>query len=788
MIVTVQDDNFIFTIPVWLNYKAKNCGARFHKSSKTWRCKTTKMAASAIMSNFNEGEYDPIIKTMVVSDLVIPELDIDPNAVLRVVTLADKQMNGIRKAWGSQGFALFWVMGCVSGDTKLQVLLGAGKGRIKTIKEMFDRQSKYPNSRNRCRALKGDSFGQHDIEQVVYSGNKEVYRLILEDGKELKATKNHKILTPNGYVKLEELSPRDVVLTNGIELPVFSPTTGTRVNKPDKDGYIRVRCPSHPRAWKSAKIVYEHILVVENHLGRYLLPGELVHHKDRVRHNNDILNLELKSSHDHLVGHGEDYRKNLDGGISPVSGGEVVVIPKKVAIKSISYVGFEDTYDLVMKNPHHNFVANGIVVHNSGKTLASMALANLRFNYALIDQLLIVCPTSIKGVWKKEYDRYSAIPFDMQVLEAGDKLKRTWAHPFRILVVGIEALSQGGASDVAAEFIRLGKTMIIMDESSRIKNHEAKRTETCCELADATVFRLALTGTNVTQGLHDLYSQMYFINPYAIGEASFYSFRNRYCVMGGFENNKVIGYKEVEGLLDKVRPHCDVIRKKDMTGLPEKSYQIRKVKATPAQVKACKELAKEMKTTLGDKEIKVANALEALLRFQQISGGHMPDGTPLPTNPKLAELVALLADFDGKAIIWARYVPEILAITEALNKEWPGSAVALYGEVAPPDRQPLVDKWSASDVQRFVVSNQSVGGMGLTMIAATLTVYYSNTFSLEERLQSEDRNHRMGQVNNVLYVDLVSDLRVDRLVIGALENKKDLADYVNDNLTVDDLI
>lgn len=703
MTVTVQDDNFIFTIPVWLNYKAKNCGARFHKSSKTWRCRTTKMAASAIMSNFNEGEYDPIIKTMVVSDLVIPELDVDPNAVLRVVTLADKQMNGIRKAWGSQGFAFFWVMGCVSGDTKLQVLLGAGKGTVRTIREMFKRQSRYPSSRNRCRALKGDVFGQHDIEQVVHSGVKEVYSLVLEDGKELKATKDHRILTIKGYVRLEELRPGDMVLTNGVEIPAFSPTTGTRVNK-------------------------------------------------------------------------------------PVSGGKVVVIPKEVAVKSISYVGVEDTYDLVMKDPHHNFVANGIVVHNSGKTLASMALANLRFNYALIDQLLVICPTSIKGVWKKEYDRYSAVPFDMQVLEAGDKLKRAWAHPFRILVVGIEALSQGGASDVAAEFLRLGKTMIVVDESSRIKNHEAKRTETCHELTDASVFRLALTGTNVTQGLHDLYSQMYFVNPYAIGEASFYSFRNRYCVMGGFENNKVIGYKEVEGLLDRIRPHCDVIRKKDMEGLPEKSYQIRKVKATPAQVKACKELAKEMKTVLGDKEIKVANALEALLRFQQISGGHMPDGTPLPTNPKLVELVALLADFDGKAIIWARYVPEISAITEALNKEWPGSAVALYGEVAPPDRQPLVDKWSASDTQRFVVSNQSVGGMGLTMIAATLTVYYSNTFSLEERLQSEDRNHRMGQVNNVLYVDLVSDLRVDRLVIGALENKKDLADYVNDNLTVDDLI
>jgi SNF2 family DNA or RNA helicase len=108
--------------------------------------------------------------------------------------------------------------------------------------------------------------------------------------------------------------------------------------------------------------------------------------------------------------------------------------------------------------------------------------------------------------------------------------------------------------------------------------------------------------------------------------------------------------------------------------------------------------------------------------------------------------------------------------------------------VDPSLRQGLVNEFQSDPAKRFFVVNQATGARGLTLTAATLSVYYSNTFSLEDRMQSEDRNHRIGQENEVLYIDLISNLRVDRLISVALANKQDLHHYVNDDLRLDDLI
>lgn len=435
--------------------------------------------------------------------------------------------------------------------------------------------------------------------------------------------------------------------------------------------------------------------------------------------------------------------------------------------------------------PHSGFAVFHVM--GCGKSLTTIIIANLRRAHDLIDRMLIVCPTSVKGVWGKEFGRYSSMEQHVHILEAGGKMPAKWTG-FPILVVGVEGLSQGGSFKIAQEFVAGGRCLSVVDESSRIKNHDAGRTEKCWELGEESAFRMVLTGSNVTQGIQDLYAQMRFVDPTIIGELSYYSFRNKYCVMGGFEQRKIIGYKQVEELFVKIRPFCDVIRKQDMKDLPPKTYQIRDIKASPEQVRACKELAREMKTELGDKEISVANALEAMLRFQQIAGGFDPDGTPLSSNPKMAELLALLEEFDGKAIIWARYLPEIAAITSALEKAYPGAVLSLYGAVASASRQAMVDEFQSNPAKRFFVSNQATGGIGITLTAATLSVYYSNTFSLEDRLQSEDRNHRIGQMNAVLYVDLISDLKVDRTVMMALSQKKSVADFVGSSLKVNDLI
>lgn len=428
-------------------------------------------------------------------------------------------------------------------------------------------------------------------------------------------------------------------------------------------------------------------------------------------------------------------------------------------------------------------------VMGAGKTLSSIALAGLRRKHGLIQKLLVICPTSIKGVWAKEFDRYAGFPHTLHVHESGKPMPRGLkSSPFPVLVVGIEAMSVNSGPEICKEFLSGGVSMTILDESSRIKHHNTKRTENVLELYQESQYRLALTGTSITQGLQDLYTQMQFVEPRAIGEISYYSFKNKYCVMGGYGGKKIIGYTKTDILMNKVRPYCDVVRKSDMKDLPAKSYQVREVSASRQQKEICKELKKNLKLIIDDKETSVKNVLEAMLRMQQVAGGFDGEGNPLAQNPKMAELIDLLEDFDGKAVIWSRFLPEIFAIRTSLEKAYPGSTMVMTGGTPHESRQQMVDEFQNSDRLRFFISNHAVGGAGITLTSATMAVYYSNTFNLEDRLQSEDRIHRIGQTQPCLYVDLICDLLVDKTLTAAISRKTSLANFVSYSLSQGDSI
>jgi SNF2 family DNA or RNA helicase len=306
-------------------------------------------------------------------------------------------------------------------------------------------------------------------------------------------------------------------------------------------------------------------------------------------------------------------------------------------------------------------------------------------------------------------------------------------------------------------------------------------------------YKTILTGTPVTQGMQDLYSQMYFLDPNIIGSKSYFTFKARYCVMGGFEGRQIIGYTNQEELLDKIAPHSIMIKKTEMMDLPDKTYEKLYVDPTKDQKKALKELGDpfEMATVVDDKMLEVETILERMTRYQQIVGGHFPfdqvDGThgimPFPgKNPKAEALVEFIEDLpqETKVIIWARFVPEIDLIADALAPL--GGVVTYTGATPADDRKRILQQFQEDPHTRFFVSNPSMGGIGITLTAASVAVYYSNTFSLEDRLQSEGRNHRKGQVNKVTYVDIIMNHDIDQAIVTALHKKQSIADYVDERL------
>jgi len=287
-----------------------------------------------------------------------------------------------------------------------------------------------------------------------------------------------------------------------------------------------------------------------------------------------------------------------------------------------------------------------------------------------------------------------------------------------------------------------------------------------------------MTGTPVTKGPEDVYSQFKFLDPHILGYDSFYSFRARYCVMGGYENKQIVSYQNVDELTKNIEGHSFRVLKKDCLDLPDKIYQRHPVDLSPKQRKLYDQLRKEFIAELEGEHIDAPETITRLLRLQQIVCGWFPteeEVKPIDEkNPRMQALLDILSDIDTKVIIWARFKADLRAIERALGD----LAVAYHGDVSNDQRAIAVERFQNDPKVRYFIGQPQSGGIGLTLTAAECAIYYSNSFDLETRLQSEDRCHRIGTKNNVTYIDIEAPKTIDSKIIKALQSKKSLADVV----------
>ena len=204
------------------------------------------------------------------------------------------QINALNASWGKDGareqFGFFMWMGCLSGDTVLKVSF-KGKVRNRTIAQMHKRQENFGLEGVKCRSLKGDVFGQNEIIHVHKPGIKQCLHVVLEDGKQIECTYDHKLLTNDGWVEAQNLYIKQEIFVNGEEVTFTEHKHGKIII--DNKGRARVKCYTHPRRWKASGYIYYHTLVAERKLNRYLLPDEIVHHTDGDPLNNHPNNLEV---------------------------------------------------------------------------------------------------------------------------------------------------------------------------------------------------------------------------------------------------------------------------------------------------------------------------------------------------------------------------------------------------------------------------------------------------------------------------------------------------------------
>jgi SNF2 family DNA or RNA helicase len=434
----------------------------------------------------------------------------------------------------------------------------------------------------------------------------------------------------------------------------------------------------------------------------------------------------------------------------------------------------------------------------TGKTKVLIDNMSMLYDKGKIDGALIIAPKGVVKTWY-EQELPAHLPNHIENVtilwqsnitksqqEKLDSLFET-DTALHILVMNVEAFSTDKGVKFATKFLNSHKTLMAVDESTTVKTPTAKRTKNIIDLGRYAKYKRILTGSPVTKNPLDLYSQCEFLDPYLLDFSSYYAFRNRYAEMKtmhirGRSIQVVNEFKNLGELSDTIQNFSYRVLKEDCLDLPDKIFTKRHIALTPDQFKVYQQMKKQAIAVLNGKVTSTMTVLTQLMRLHQITCGHFTadDGTTqlLPNN-RITELMNILEETEGKAIIWANYQRDVNQIIQHIVKEYgQGSVVDYYGLTPQDERQENIKKFQNGDECRFLVGTTQTGGYGITLTKANTVIYYSNGYDLEKRLQSEDRAHRIGQKKAVTYIDIICEDTVDEKIVKALREKINIASEV----------
>ncbi len=435
----------------------------------------------------------------------------------------------------------------------------------------------------------------------------------------------------------------------------------------------------------------------------------------------------------------------------------------------------------------------------TGKSKVLIDNIAILYDKGKINGVLIIAP---KGVYKNWYSseipthlashiQYKSVLWTASISKTKqEELNSLFKSDFNlhVLVMNVEAFSTKKGLQFALKFLNSHKTLMAVDESTTIKTPSAKRTKSILALSKSAKYRRILTGSPITKSPLDLYTQCGFLDEDLLGFSSYYAFRSRYAHMiernfGGRRVQIVKSYQRLDELSKLIEPFSYRVLKEDCLDLPEKIFIKREIELTDEQEKLYSTMKQMALATLNGKLLTAPNVLTQLMRLHQITCGHFKsdDGKIQELkNNRLEELMSILEETEGKAIIWANYIYDIERIVEAIKKEYgDDSVVQYYGAIHTDERQKNIERFQDPQSPfRFFVGNPQTGGYGITLTAANTVIYYSNGYDLEKRLQSEDRAHRIGQKKSVTYIDLIAEKTIDEKIVKALRKKIDIASQI----------
>ena len=707
------------------------------------------------------------------------------------------QMEGISFIDSRNGRALLAdEAGCIDGEMKVTVNR-AGCARTMTLEKFY---SKFHNPgvrqrsdiQSRIRSLCDGTIRLNIVKDVLDKGWRETIKLTTKAGKTLICTPDHELFDGHVWKAAELFTIGSTLTTNGI--PVCKICGGTekvttypyskfqgvcrscvykkcRVNHTfkggkslDKDGYVLVSGHhDHPRRHGSS--VREHILVMEAHIGRYVTKKEVVHHINGDKQDNRLENLKLMSFEEHCAQHGKETKFiHMNSGLSDA----MAFLPKADTVIRVESMGCRHVYDIVMDDPHRNFVTNGVIVHNCGKSLQSISWVWMRREISI--PALVVCPSCLKVNWQREVYKWTGFT-KTQILTG---LKPTRIHPdVEVAIINYDILDRKDGSGWIEDLKSFGFKTVIADECHAVSNRKAISAKAMRSLSLKVDHFIAMTGTPILNRPAELYMPLKMVRKDLF--ADFMSYALKFAnAKQGFWGWDFSGASNVDELNQLLTSTVMLRRKKEdvLKDLPPKRIATQAIELGESGMKI---YGKAMESFRSGNAKNTADALMELAKLRK--------ATMLGKMAGCLEWIEDFLESGEKLVVFAWHKEALNMLQDALKKYNP---VRIDGEVPSDKRMPLVDKFQNDKDCKVFLGQIKAAGVGLTLTAASNVAFVEFHWSPAIMDQASSRCHRIGQTESVTSWYLLGVDTIDEYMAEVLDRKLKIIDALVDGQEVID--
>lgn len=413
-----------------------------------------------------------------------------------------------------------------------------------------------------------------------------------------------------------------------------------------------------------------------------------------------------------------------------------------------------------------------------GKTLQSIATINL----AAAFPCLVVCPSSLKINWEREWHKFT----DKKAMVLNDKVRDTWPFYwntglYQVFIVNYESLKKYFVQSIKPgkkltlrdvtfrDNINIFKSVII-DESHRCKSSATQQAKFVKGISDGKEWRIELTGTPVVNRPKDLMSQLAILGK--LEEFGGYKyFINRYCS----GPNEASNLKELNSLLWQ---KCMFRREKStvLKDLPDKIRSVMTCEITNR--KEYKDAERDLINYLrkykeaDDEKIQRALKGEVMVRINILR--------QISARGKIREVAEFVQDFqeEGQKIVLFCSLHEVV---DQLKRIFP-HAVSVTGREDAKQKQAAIDAFQRNEKTNIIICSIRAAGVGLTLTAASNVAFVEFPWTYADCTQCEDRCHRIGQKDSVTAYYFLGKNTIDEKVYKIIQLKKGIANAVTGSL------